>query len=73
MKNKSKITNSLHLKYFFSYKMGCMESTEKIIDPLHVNLTHFTIERVIGQGGFGKVNACVHKPTYINYLFIFHS
>lgn len=53
--------------------MGCMESTEKIIDPLHVNLTHFTIERVIGQGGFGKVNACVHKPTYINYLFMFRS
>lgn len=50
--------------------MGCGSSVEKIIDPFHVNLTHFTIERVIGQGGFGKVNACIHKPTYYYNLFI---
>lgn len=45
--------------------MGCGSSSEEIVDPTHINKTHFSIERVVGQGGFGKVNACVHKPTYI--------
>jgi hypothetical protein len=28
-------------------------------NPEHVNLTHFTLLKVVGKGGFGKVNACL--------------
>lgn len=50
--------------------MGCSSSTEEISDPRHVNLTHFCVERIIGQGSFGEVHACVHKPTY-NIILLF--
>lgn len=44
--------------------MGCVSSIEQIIDPDHINLSHFSVERVVGKGGFGKVNACIYKRTY---------
>jgi hypothetical protein len=39
--------------------MGCANSVQKI-NPTEVDLTHFDVESVIGQGGFGKVQ-CVSK------------
>lgn len=37
--------------------MGCFLSVENKSE--HINLRHFRLERVIGKGGFGKVNAAV--------------
>lgn len=45
--------------------MGCGASADEIIDPSHTNISHFSLERVVGQGGFGKVSACTHKMRYI--------
>ena len=30
-------------------------------DPTHVDLSYFTVERVLGVGGYGKVNAIIKK------------
>mmetsp|Transcript_18692 Transcript_18692/g.24673 ORF Transcript_18692/g.24673 Transcript_18692/m.24673 type:complete len:426 (+) Transcript_18692:204-1481(+) len=40
--------------------MGCGTSSQKI-NPTEVDLSHFSLERVIGRGGFGKVQACIKK------------
>lgn len=42
--------------------MGCAGSTAVIpVDPNRVSKVHFTVERIVGQGGFGKVNAVVKE------------
>eukprot|EP01029_Cantina_marsupialis_P006405 TRINITY_DN1701_c0_g1_i2.p1 TRINITY_DN1701_c0_g1~~TRINITY_DN1701_c0_g1_i2.p1 ORF type:complete len:317 (+),score=37.26 TRINITY_DN1701_c0_g1_i2:89-1039(+) len=41
--------------------MGCGASTtaSKVNDPYTVDLSHFDVQRVVGKGGFGKVNAVI--------------
>lgn len=41
--------------------MGCTQSLPFPINAYEVDLSHFQLERVIGQGGFGKVRACVKR------------
>ncbi len=43
--------------------MGCASSVPvaKQILPPEINKSHLSVERVIGQGGFGKVNAVVKR------------
>lgn len=44
--------------------MGCGSSkSEEIVDPDHVNVTHFEKLRVMGKGGFGKVYLCRNKAN----------
>eukprot|EP00808_Paulinella_micropora_P003413 g37728.t1 len=45
--------------------MGGLCCSEKLppIDENEVNATHFEIMKVVGKGGFGKVNAVMHRPT----------
>jgi serine/threonine kinase 32 len=44
--------------------MGCAASNRGAgFDPNIVSPAHFEIERVVGEGGFGKVNAAVRKTT----------
>ncbi|CAN0024950.1 unnamed protein product, partial [Heterosigma akashiwo] len=40
--------------------MGCGVSAHKV-NPNEIDLSHFSLERVIGRGGFGKVQACIKK------------
>jgi len=45
--------------------MGCLNSTEKEV-PMNMNqvdITHFKMLKVVGKGGFGKVNAVTHRVT----------
>jgi serine/threonine protein kinase len=37
--------------------MGCTSSSERNVNPLEVDLSHFELLKVVGKGGFGKVNA----------------
>jgi serine/threonine kinase 32 len=41
--------------------MGCGGSTS--FDPNVMSMGHFEVQRVVGQGGFGKVNACIRTST----------
>ncbi|MES1910746.1 MAG: hypothetical protein MHM6MM_003281, partial [Cercozoa sp. M6MM] len=44
--------------------MGCCGSTTvQPINPHHVDLSHFDMLKVVGRGGFGKVNAVRHRRT----------
>eukprot|EP00457_Paulinella_chromatophora_P003414 gb/GEZN01003422.1/.p1 GENE.gb/GEZN01003422.1/~~gb/GEZN01003422.1/.p1 ORF type:complete len:480 (-),score=88.73 gb/GEZN01003422.1/:362-1801(-) len=45
--------------------MGGLCCSEKLppIDETQVNASHFEIMKVVGKGGFGKVNAVMHRPT----------
>lgn len=42
--------------------MGVCGSTEAV-NPDFIDLTHFEIMKVVGKGGFGKVNAITKKDT----------
>lgn len=46
--------------------MGCASSVPvaKQILPPEINKSHLSVERVIGQGGFGKVNAVVKRKGF---------
>ena len=41
--------------------MGICGSSEVPINEDEVDLSHFTVERIVGQGGFGKVKAVVKR------------
>ena len=41
--------------------MGICGSGEVPINENQVDLSHFTVERIVGQGGFGKVKAVVKR------------
>ena len=43
--------------------MGCFSSSEEIMNPEKVDLSHFVVGACIGKGGFGKVHAVLHKGT----------
>eukprot|EP01084_Bolivina_argentea_P154045 268558_1 len=43
--------------------MGCIGSSEEVLNPASVDLSHFVIGACIGKGGFGKVHAVLHKGT----------
>src|SRR5438270_774612 len=43
--------------------MGCGDSHDATPNPLEVDLTHFELLRVVGKGGFGKVNAVTRRGT----------
>lgn len=38
-------------------------SSEPPVNPERVDLTHFELLKVVGKGGFGKVNACQRRTT----------
>lgn len=39
--------------------MGLCGTKSVDLDPSTVDIRHFDVQRVIGQGGFGKVNAVI--------------
>lgn len=43
--------------------MGSGGGKTACVNPLVMSIEHFTTERVVGEGGFGKVNAVVNKST----------
>jgi len=47
--------------------MGCLCSSEKDapMNPTRVDQSHFTMMKVVGKGGFGKVNAVTHRTTNV--------
>lgn len=47
--------------------MGCSSSAEKI-NTAEIDVSHFEVETVIGQGGFGKVQ-CVSRKQEPSRLF----
>lgn len=45
--------------------MGCCGSSEDVMNPAEVDLSHFEVGACIGKGGFGKVHAVIHKGSSI--------
>lgn len=43
--------------------MGCWFSSEPPVNPDQIDLSHFTLLKVVGKGGFGKVNAVQKRDT----------
>lgn len=43
--------------------MGCTASTETVVNPDEIDLSHFELLKVVGKGGFGKVNAVQYIHT----------
>ena len=47
--------------------MGGCGSTGKVtmINPDEIDITHFSVERTLGRGGFGKVNAVTKQSDFV--------
>ena len=47
--------------------MGGCGSTGKVttMNPDEIDITHFSVERTLGRGGFGKVNAITKLSNFV--------